>query len=157
MSLKKLALDALNGLQIVPGSISVAQGTQSLDCDVEAVDALACGFRRLELIDSALQGADVARLERVAADLARRVTYLLEPIQPIEIDADRCMVQMRSVPPSKDDDGTKFYELLVTRDGSLSLTRYGADPVAGRAAIVAQVTREVFGRLVGDLEAAAQA
>lgn len=160
MSLKKLAQDALNGLLVAPGGsapLQVSDGTRTLRCDVAEVDALACGFWRLELEDTALAGADVARLQRVAADLARRVTYLLEPIQPIEIDADRCVVQMRSVPPSKDDDGSKYYELLVTRDGALSLTRYGVDPVSGRQPIEAHVTREVFGRLVGDLEAASQA
>lgn len=152
MSLKKLAIDALQ--HAGPGRLEVAEGDRTLRCDLSAVDALACGFERLELEDRALVGADVARLERVASELARRVTYLLEPIQPIEIDSDRCVVQMRSVPPSKDDDGTSYYEALVTKEGLLSLTRYRTDPVRGREQIPAQVTREVFARLVGDLEAA---
>ena len=92
-------------------------------------------------------------LERIGNDLASRVTYLMEPIRPIEIDADACVVQMRSTPPQKDDDGRSYYELLVRRGGEIALTRYRKEPGTPRQQIPATVTREVLLRLAGDFSA----
>ena len=48
----------------------------------------------------------------------------MEPICPIEIDADACVVQLRSNPPHRDDDGRSYYELMVRRGGEIALSRY---------------------------------
>jgi hypothetical protein len=80
---------------------------------------------------------------------------LLEPISPIETDAHGCVVQLRSNPPQKEADRTSYYELLVSRDGWLSLARYSRASGQKREVIPAQVTREVLLRLVGDFAAVA--
>jgi hypothetical protein len=92
-------------------------------------------------------------LKQVAANLSKRLTYLLEPISPIETDAEGCTVQMRSNPPHKDTDRTSYYELLVSRAGELSLCRYTRVAKGQRQAIPAQLTREVLVRLAGDFSA----
>ena len=46
---------------------------------------------------------------------------------------------MRSNPPQKDDDGTRFYELVVSR-GELSLCRYAKGPGQPRQIVAAEVT-----------------
>ncbi len=74
----------------------------------------------------------------------------MEPICPIEIDADACVVQLRSNPPQRDDDGRSYYELLVRRGGEIALTRYRKENGGARRPISANVTREVLLRLVGD-------
>jgi hypothetical protein len=109
----------------------------------------------LTLTAPKLTGAAADVLKSTAEALSKRLTYLLEPISPIETDSQGCTVQMRSMPPHKEDKVTSYYELLVSRDGRLSLVRYQRAPGNPRQAIAAHVTREVLVRLVGDLSSAA--
>jgi hypothetical protein len=128
-----------------------------LTCQLAALDSLACSIVELELHSDRLAGANPKRLEQIAAALSKRICYLLEPITPIEVDTDRCIVQMRSNPPRKHAAGTDYYELLVTADGRIHLARYSRAPGATRAPIAAQLTHEVLVRLAGDFVAAANA
>ncbi|QDU95502.1 hypothetical protein [Lignipirellula cremea] len=116
--------------------------------EMTAVDTLACAFLRFALETSRLHTATIDELKTVSESLSQRLTYLLEPISAIEIDAAGCTVQMRSTPPQKEENGPTYYELTVHRDG-LSLCRYqkGSGP---RQRIPAQVTREVLARLASD-------
>ena len=96
----------------------------------------------------------VEKLKQISNNLSKRLSYLLEPINPIEVDSEQCLVQMRSSPPAKGEDGTSYYELLVRRGGELRLSRYAKTPGQPRRIVPAQVTREVFLRLVADFSAA---
>jgi hypothetical protein len=109
----------------------------------------------LAAVGKRLAGASLDELKATADHLARKLTYLLEPISPIEIDVDRCIVQMRSNPPQKDAAGASYYELLLDRTGRVSLRRYGKAPGAERRPMAAHVTREVLIRLAGDLASVA--
>ena len=129
---------------------------RQLRCDLVALDSLACAFERIVLRADNLVGSTVEQLKQVAERLSARLTYLLEPISPIEIDSEGCIVQMRSSPPQKDSDCTNYYELLVARTGELSLCRYTRPIGQPREAIGAHVTREVLGRLVADFSAVVQ-
>jgi hypothetical protein len=120
-----------------------------------ALDSLACAFTSLSVASDRLAGVGTARLTEVAQSLAKRLTYLLEPISPIESDAEGCVVQMRSMPPKTQPDQIDYYELLVSREGLLSLVRYCRAKGSPRTAIPAQVTREVLVRLATDFAAAA--
>jgi hypothetical protein len=131
------------------------QGDQQLSLDLVALDSLACAFDRLVLASGKLAGAPVDRLKRAAEELSAKINYLLEPVQPIEVDPLQCTVQLRSVPPQKDDDTTTYYELLVQRSGEISLARYQHVVGQGRTPTPAQVTREVLARLVEDFAAVA--
>jgi hypothetical protein len=125
-----------------------------LRADLLAIDGLACAFGRLSLHTDRLATADVERLQQISRQLAQRLTYLLEPICPLESDAEQVLVQSRSNPPSRDEQqGICYYELLAQRGGSLTLARYCKRPGSGREPIPAQVTREVFCRLANDLVA----
>jgi hypothetical protein len=158
MSLKSQTEAALQGLAAFSAGskvLDVSEGGQRMQCELTALDSLGCAFSRFELTSDALASADINRLRGVADNLSKRLTYLLEPISPIEVDADQCVVQLRSNPPQKDDTGTSYYELLVRRGGQLSLQRYTKQPDGQRGAVPAQVTREVLLRLVDDFAAAA--
>ena len=96
-------------------------------------------------------------LARLGEKLSARLTYLLEPISPIEIDREGCVLQMRSNPPQRNDDQTTYYELTLRRGGAFSLSRYSKAFGDARQAIPATVTREVFLRLVADFSAVAPA
>jgi hypothetical protein len=159
MTLKAQAETALLNLSSssqAAQTIAVTDGGQELTAKLTGLDALALAFEHITLASNALADAPIERLKVVADALAKRLTYLLEPISPIEVDADQCIVQMRSNPPQRDDNGTRYYELLVRRGGELGLRRYQRQSAGERRNISAQITREVFLRLVGDLSDAAK-
>jgi len=135
-------------------SITVEQDPRRLTCNFLSITPLACEFQTLRLQSDELASATIEQLTQISEDLAGRLTYLLESLGPVEIDRDQCVVQMRSVPPAKSDDGSTYYELLVRRGGSLNLCRYGKQPGQPRQVIPATLTQEVLVRLVGDFEAA---
>jgi hypothetical protein len=135
--------------------VEIDAGTQHLSCHLVALDSLACSFTKLALRADTLSGQSTEGLKKIAERLSSRLTYLLEPISPIEVDAQGCVVQMRSNPPHKESDRTSYYELLVSRSGELSLCRYERTAGGPRQPISAHVTREVLKRLVADFSAVA--
>jgi hypothetical protein len=149
------ALSATATFRQVHQTLEFRDAGQRLTCQLWALDSLACALTELEFQSDGLCGANPSRLEQIAASLSKKLSYLLEPIHPIETDADRCIVQMRSSPPRKHAAGTDYYELLVTAAGTIHLARYSRTPGAPRTPIAAQLTHEVLVRLASDFQAAA--
>lgn len=135
-------------------TLDVDATPRHLRCDIVERNTLAISFNELRLVTSELANVDPEKLARIGKSLAEKLTYLMEPINPIEFDAQGCVVQLRSAPPQRDDDGRSYYELLVRRGGEISLRRYRKDNGDARRAIAATVTREVLLRLARDFEAA---
>ena len=133
--------------------LAVSEGRRTVHCDVKQCDPLGVSLARLVLETDELANTDIATLEAASQSLSNRVNYLLEPISPIEIDADGCSVQMRSNPPQKDDNGRRYYELMLRRGGTVTLVRYEKQPGAARQVVPAMLTHEVLGRLVDDFDA----
>ncbi len=133
-----------------PATVAVNDSPRQLFCDVVERNSLAVSFNQLRLATDELAFADATELERIGKVLAGRLTYLMEPIAPIEIDAAACVVQLRSSPPQRDDDGRSYYELIVRRGGEIALTRFRKENGGARQQIAATVTREVLLRLVDD-------
>ena len=134
-------------------TLDVTADPLHLTCDLVARDSLGVSFNTLRLSTARLAQATVAELERISKALAGRLTYLMEPINPIETDAEACTVQLRSKPPQKDDNGRTYYELIVRRGGELSLCRFRKEAASAREQVPATVTREVLVRLAGDFAA----
>lgn len=137
-----------------PWTVDETVGNLRFSCDLTALETLACAFTRFEMTNAAWASEPIAGVERIAANLAKRLTYLLEPIKPIETDADECIVQMRSNPPRQNEDRTSYYELHVRRGGVLSLCRYEKQPGNVRQQVPIHVTREVFRHLLDDFASA---
>jgi hypothetical protein len=137
-----------------PRLVTVGGEGRRIRCELEKSDALACTFKRFALETDALARASIDRLQQIGQTLASRLTYLLEPIGSIEIDRQRCVLQMRSSPPHKGDEGTRYYELLICRGGELTLCRYHQHADHQRQVIPTTVTKEVLRKLVDDLLAA---
>jgi hypothetical protein len=131
-------------------TVSVEIQPRTLTCDIAERNTLAVSFNQLRLTTAELAAADAATLDRIGKALAAKLTYLMEPISPIEIDAQGCVVQLRSNPPQRDDDGRSYYELLVRGGGEISLSRYRKENGDARRPITANVTREVMLRLASD-------
>lgn len=156
MTLEQQARSELAALPLFSSGeqiIELTDGDQHLRCELVALDSLACAFDRFMLTCERLKTHTPVQLGQVAEKLSKRLTYLLEPISPIEIDSEGCVVQMRSSPPQRLEDRTSYYELLISRHGEMSLRRYTSIPGQLRSMIPAQVTREVLLRLVGDFSA----
>ncbi|MEX2141889.1 MAG: hypothetical protein WD894_21670 [Pirellulales bacterium] len=149
------ALEQLASDQSYPHRLQCETAGQRLQAEIVALDTLACAFNYLGVELDSLATAPVALLKQVADRLSHRLTYLLEPITAVEVDANQCAVQLRSNPPQKDDNGTSYYELLVKRGGLISLSRFKKEPREVRCLVPAHVTREVFLRLVDDFSKAA--
>lgn len=143
------ALDRLNNDQT--GSISVADGQHFVRCHITEAGPLACKFEELVVESRSLADATPDRLRHISETLASRLTYLMEPVGPVEMDEAECSVQMRSVPPRREEDGIAYFELLVRRGGSLTLTRFQKSASLPRQPLAAAVTREVLVRLVQDM------
>jgi hypothetical protein len=130
--------------------VAVEDSPRRLTCDIVERNSLAVSFNRLRLATDELASADAQKLEQIGKALSSRLTYLMEPIAPIEIDAAACIVQLRSSPPQQDDDGRSYYELIVRRGGEIELARFRKENGGARQQIAATVTREVLVRLVND-------
>ncbi len=133
-----------------PTCLVAADGGNQLNISLIAVDSIGCGFELIDYQCQQLQNRSTDELQKLADELASRITYLLEPIRTVEVDSDHSTVQMRSDRPHASDEGKSYYELLA-RPGSLQLCRYLKKPGATRERTTAQVTHEVLTRLVGDL------
>jgi hypothetical protein len=131
-------------------ALTAEAGPRKITCDVVERNSLAVSFNVLRLTTTELASASASDLERIGKALSDRLTYLMEPIAPIEIDAQACVVQLRSNPPQRDDDGRSYYELTVRRGGQIALARFRKEMGAARHQITATVTREVLLRLVDD-------
>ncbi len=152
-----LSAKMLAGLQAAIGQrhqcLSVVDGPRSVRCDADECDPLAVTLINLSLDTAELASVTAFELQAASADLAKRVNYLLEPIAPIELDAQGCSVQMRSNPPQRDDNGRRYYELLIRRGGSIALCRFEKLPGQPRTRVPAVLTHEVVGRLINDFSA----
>lgn len=152
-----LAAKLLSELRSVVGqrhqSLAVAEGQRTVRCNADDCEPLAATVLDLVLETPELASATAFELQAASAELAKRVNYLLEPIAPIELDAQGCTVQMRSNPPQKDDNGRRYYELLLRRGGSIALCRFEKQPGQPRTRVPAVLTHEVIGRLIEDFSA----
>src|SRR4051812_29920360 len=117
-------LDRIGSFQAQSRTLQLEIDGRQVIAELLELNALACAFRTLSVFLPELKSADIHRLEAIGSRLSKNLTYLLEPIQPIEIDADQCIVQMRSAPPSVSEESTSYYELVVKKPGQIALIRY---------------------------------
>jgi hypothetical protein len=155
MSLTDQINDELNRLRASggAGALSADAPNGRLECDMAGVDAIGCAVDAFAFRTGRLTGASLEKLKKIGEDLSRRVTYLLEPIAIIELDAEGVTVQLRSSPPSQDGGVTSYYELSINQDG-LSLRRYQSQTGQPRQAVPAHFTHEAFRRLARDVSGA---
>jgi hypothetical protein len=132
-------------------TLPVGNGTATLWA--QQADAIAGSFTSIQYHATALDKLSGAELTRFADGLAARLTYLLEPISTIEADPD--VVQLRSNPPSQENDRARCYFELLARTGVLSLARYRKAIGMPRETVPMQLTHEVLSRLLVDFNSAA--
>jgi hypothetical protein len=119
---------------------------------VEAADRVGCAVAGLRLEDLRASARDADALKAWADRLTGRVTYLMEKIAVIEVDATGGSALLRSAPPGLREEARFYYEAVLRRPGTLTLTRYRYHQGdRARTEVPCNLTREVFERLVDDL------
>ena len=150
------ALDENTRAYVLPCTVSVEDGPNRLALELTALDAVGVAFDGLEFTTTDRTEWSSEALNAWGRRLADRVTYLLEPLKVLEIDAGGGEVQIRSNAPTPRADQRGFYEVRLRRNGTLRLERFVFDAAARqRRRGSCQLTREVLERLADDIAASA--
>jgi hypothetical protein len=150
--LDRIAQDGPLPSRPAPLTLTTPHGV--LHGELTAIDSIGCAFEHLWLQSDALAHVTVPQLRSLGRSLTERLSYLLEPIANLELDAEGFSLQLRSHPPQRDEDGRRYYELTARRGGEVRLCRYAKQPGQPRQVVTTRVTREVLGRLVRDFDTA---
>lgn len=139
-----------------PGAVTALDGPHRLTLHLTAASPVGVAFDALEFADSDRADRPAADLRAWGDRLASRLTYLMEPLVVIEVDAEGGEAALRSREPSTRDEVRTYYEVRLRREGTLNLRRVAFDPSDRRRRPVAcQLTREALERLTDDLVATA--
>ncbi len=113
---------------------------------------MGCAVAGLRLEDLRAPARDADALKAWADRLTGRITYLMERIAVIEVDAAGGSALLRSAPPGLREEFRFYYEAVLRRPGTLTLTRYRYhNGDRERTEVPCNLTLEVFERLVDDL------
>lgn len=134
-----------------PGMIELESDAGTISIALVDVHGLACAVAELRLQSAAMSSCDTQSLKVLSDALAGRLQYLLEPVSPIEIDEDSVTIQMRSNPPSHDEENGRSYYELVAKQSGLSVIRFFKRVGSPRERVSMTFTREVLGRLIKDM------
>jgi hypothetical protein len=157
MSLSKkiaAALDENTKVHDPPCTVTVEQGRHRLTVHLSALDSVGLAFSALEFATASRPEWTSEALQQWGQRLAGRVTYLMEPLKVVEIDADGGEVQIRSQTPTTRAERRGYYEVCLFKQGTLRMERYAFEETTRqRRSTTCQLTREVLERLADDLVA----
>ncbi len=155
MSLSRKIAAALDENTIVhapPCAVAVEEGPHRLALNLTALDSVGVAFDSLEFAVAGRPEWSSDALRAWGDRIAGRVTYLMEPLKVLEVDAAGGEVNLRSHGPTARDDRRSFYEVRLSRQGTLRMERWTFDEASRRRQrIPCQLTREVLERLADDL------
>jgi hypothetical protein len=120
-------------------------------------DRFSVTLRTLDVGGTPAEGDVRAYLSARAAEIARRLSYLEEPLAVWELDGGERVAQLRSSPPQREGDEISYWEVTLTA-GACSgarLARYRWAPsMVEREVIAYPATFALVGRMVDSLAAA---
>ena len=124
--------------------------------NLTALDTVGVAFDSLEFVTTDRTDWSSEALNAWGERLAARVTYLLEPLKVLEIDAGGGEVQMRSQTPTARAEQRGLLRGPALQAGKLRMERYVVDDATRqRRRTPCQLTREVLERLADDIAASA--
>ena len=131
----------------------VAEGEGvTIRCDFERAEGVGCSLTQIDLVEEGGRPLDPGELRGWAEQVCERVTYLLEPLGLVEVDAQSGAAVVRSKPPHRRGGRIAYYEMIADRNRHASLRRYQYDVASKkRSAVAFPLTREQLGFLVDDL------
>ena len=116
-----------------PCPFRVEDGTTSLDLALQSQGPVGLAFESLTFQDKQLAGRSADDLKKWAERLASRVTYLMEPLILLELDATAGEAELRSQSPTARGELRSFYQARLNgREGTLKLSRVVFDETTRR-------------------------
>ena len=135
-----------------PGPLSVADAPYHLTLYLTTASAVGVAFDALDFVATDKPHWSADALKAWGDHLAARLTYLMEPLVVLEVDALGGEVELRSQAPSARDTLRSYYEVHLRREGTLKLRRVAFDTATRiRSSVPCQLTREALERLADDL------
>jgi hypothetical protein len=153
MTLDEALLEKLDEWKpdLYPDRLAVKNQAGLVEVTLGQLDTLGCqlwDFRVTRQSDETVNRP----LKEWALKVAGCVTGLLEPLQVLEVDADKGLAILRSKQPAKKDGKLFYYELILHSDGMAELHRYqGAFAEGKREQVGFVITREAMAKLALDL------
>lgn len=146
------ALDENTRAYHLPCTITIEDGPNRLTLGLTALDSVGVAFDNMEFTATDRTDWSSEALNAWGDRLAKRVTYLLEPLKVLEIDAGGGEVQVRSQAPTTRGEHRGFYEVRLFKQGVLRMDRFAFHEVTRqRSKTSCQFTREVLERLADDI------
>ena len=157
MSLSKkiaAALDENTRAYVMPCTVTVDDGPHRVTLHLTALDTVGVAFSSLEFATSSRAEWSSDTLNHWGTQLSSRVSYLMEPLKVLEVDAGGGEVQLRSQSPTERNSEKGYYEMRLYRQGMLRMQRFTYDGATRqRRDSPCQLTREVLERLADDIAA----
>jgi hypothetical protein len=157
MTLSRKIADAVESLPpggSLPSLIEAEAGSSRLALNLTTHGAVGLAFDGLDYAVTDRTELSAETLRSWGSRLAARLTYLMEPLVLLEVDAQAGEAALRSQTPTPRGDRRSFYEVRLRRDASLHLQRVAFDETTRlRQVVPCQMTREVLERLTDDLVA----
>jgi hypothetical protein len=126
-----------------------------LTLEIQDSDKYGALVRQLSARRDAGRRQSLTRLLREqAAEIERRLTYLLEDFRLIELDETAGTAQIRSGTPYRDTDALHYYEILLAGGNTLTCTRYQkTGKNGGREIEPCYFTEQMLARVCDDIAA----
>ena len=140
-----------------PRTLVVTGDRFTIAVEVRAADSLGCSLAEVRVRSLQPLRLGLEQLRSWGARLSKRIRYLLEALETLEVDEAAGRLLLRSSPPeTKPDGAVLYYELLLEGSGQLLLRRYRFDPTTReRAEEPIVCTRELVEKMFDDLAASA--
>jgi len=154
MTLSRKIVDAVDALPPVTsgGLVEAEAGPSRIALGVTERGPVGLAFVELHYARSNAGELSTEALRAWGNRLAARLTYLMEPLVVLEVDAQAGEAELRSQSPTPRGDRRSFYEVRLRSEGTLLLRRIAFDQATqSRQVVSCQMTREVLERLVDDL------
>jgi hypothetical protein len=120
-------------------------------------DRFSVTLRGLDVGGALFEGDAHAYLSACAAEIARRLSYLEEPLAVWELDGAERVAQLRSSPPQRDGDEVSYWEVTLAAGAQLGarIARYRWAPgMVEREVVAYPATFALVGRMVDSLRTA---
>lgn len=152
MNLSQKIAAEVERLTATPASVHASDGSYRLSLSVLRAGPIGVEADALEFTVLGQADWPIDSLRAWADRLAARVTYLMEPLTVIEVDAQGGEVELRSQAPTPREGRRSYYEARLDRRPALRLYRVCFDEATRkRAPVPFQITTEVLQRLADDL------
>ena len=138
--------------------VTALEGSAQATLEFFDHDRFSVTLRALDVGSGApCEGDARAYLSARAAETARRLSYLEEPLAVWELDGEERVAQLRSSPPQREGDEISYWEvtLVVGEQPAARIARYRwASGMAEREVVAYPATFALVGRMVDSLAAA---